>query len=214
MPILAIYTPPLIRGFVVWLSSIWRKTRVYEENNQEQKVLMTVIMFMLIGLMLSYSGLQRIRINDRYWNEVQTFSSEFVTDETLILSNVLDFRQHSYHLPDYHVYGWIIPELSGPYKIDGIPQIPVGWIFHAYQREDNYDLNPESHPLNTTLQIPSNVTGLIFTDYVLASSLRYSNPDQPVLLEPISDEYWNLNYVRLPEGVSEIVLINGELVIQ
>ena len=117
MPVLAICTPVLIMGFVDWLSSIWVKTGTDKAKNQHQEVLMTVMMFLFIGDVLSYSGPQRIKINDQYWGEVQSLPQEFAIDETIVMTNVLDFRQHSYFLPEYHVYGWIIPELSGPFKL-------------------------------------------------------------------------------------------------
>ena len=105
MPVLVIYTPVLNRGFVDWASSIWLKTRTDKAKNLHQRVLVTVKMFLFIGVVLSYSGLQRFIINDKYWGEAQSLPQEFATDETIGMTNVLDFRQHSYFLPEYHVYG-------------------------------------------------------------------------------------------------------------
>jgi hypothetical protein len=214
IPPLAIYTPSLIRGFLVWLSTKWPGQSMNTRNEIEQKFMLTVGLFILIGIMLSYVGMHRIRINDRYWAEIEGLPNTYIPAETMVLSNVIDFRQHGYNMPNYHVYGWAVAELDGPYRIEGPQSIPAGWIYHAHQREDNYDLNPETHPLHTSLALPPKITGLIITDYVLASSLRYPDPEQSLLLEPISEEFWNLIYVKLPEDASEIVLMNGELIIQ
>jgi len=118
---------------------------------------------------------------------------------------------HQLLFPDYHVYCFGSTEVSGPYNVEQPKNVVLGWIFHSYQLQDNYSLDPSSSQFRTTLALPGSTTGVLVTGHILREAVENSSDavlHDPAYVTEIND--W-LVYLRLPEGVDQIVVENGTI---
>jgi len=212
-----IYTPALMKAAFRTLDDRLK----YREGTRRLSV--NARLYTLTGVVLIINvtafllgGLTLIRIQDHRWGVTAGFPTQFPPKETIIISGldrVSGFRHASYYLPDYHVYGYFYTPLNGPFYFGDIPMTVPGWIFHSYQLEDNYDLNPETHQIHSVLNFPEGTKGLIVTNQELWEKLIYFNNNLQGVLEMTPIDKWFM-YVKLPVGSTHLVACQNRLEIR
>lgn len=214
LPPLLIYTPFLIRNGLMQLEKLFAARQYKHQPSLKQKTNTLIALLLFINIVSFFTGgYIIISVQNHTWKDTYLLPNQYSPSETIVLTNydlVKGFRHASYYLSEYHVYGFSISTLSGPFYHQ---KFIAGWIFQSYQLWDDYELNAENNQLKTTLDLPPNTKGLIVTDPVLAEKIIYYSDGQPVSLEtrPINQFFV---YIPLPENSSRILISQGNLVIQ
>ncbi|MFC1975341.1 ArnT family glycosyltransferase [Chloroflexota bacterium] len=214
LPPIFIYTPSLLRGALERLETIRPTAGARRETIIEQKMRLTVLVFILVGTVAFLLGANRlIQWQNYHWQSMQTLPEQYPPSQTIVLTNLsLDsgFRHASYYLPDYHVYALPTKQLDGP-AVVADPTLVPGWVFHSYQYEDNYDLNRADHHLNTILDLPPGTTGLLVTDkHLVPLPGNSTEKDIPDKFDSTDRHDW-LIHVTLPTGARQLIITGNRL---
>jgi len=215
LPVIMIYTPSMIRSGLKALEKHWAVKSGRKSISFNARLVTLVITIVIIDfLAFIVGGYRLILVQDQRQQTAFEIASQYPPSQTIVLSgNEYDigFRHISYYFPDYHVYCFGSTEVSGPYNVEKPEDVVLGWIFHSYQMQDNYSLDPSSSQFSTTLALPPNTMGILVTGHVLQEALE--NSADPLLHDPahvIEINDW-LTYIQLPEAVDQIIVENGAL---
>lgn len=214
LPPLLIYTPFLIKNGLIQFEKLFASRDYKHQPSLKLKTNTLIALILLINFVSFFTGGNIIiGIQNNTWENANLLPNEYSPDETIVLTNfdlVKGFRHASYYLSEYHVYGFSIPTLAGPFYHQ---KFIAGWIFQSYHLWDDYELNAEKNQLKTTIELPPNTTGMIVIDPVLWEKIAFYTDGQQVPLEikPIN-QY--IAYVRLPEKSARILINQGNLIIQ
>jgi hypothetical protein len=208
LPALFVYAAPLLRGALQGLTKT-AQTRVIK-----QRYSVTLLVISMVGVSVFFFGARpTIRSQDKHWLAVQELPAQYSPSHAIVLADLYlfrGFRHASYYLREYPVYGFAIQKIKAP---PTVPQqtLVLGWTYHSYQLQDNFDLDPSNHQLYTVLDLPSGTTGLLITHPRLIPENGPDFRDHPDRIIPVSDE---MVYVGLPSGARRLAVVDGQLEIQ
>jgi hypothetical protein len=211
LPALFIYTPALLFGALTQIEAPRSDTTVHRQSTIEQKMFLTILAMVVIGtITFLFGGSQFIYKQNRRWQLAQNLPVHYSPAQTIILTDTNrngDFRHASYYLPNYHVYAFALTALTDPLPVHTIPEV-AGWIFHSYQGENNYDLNPDHHQIQAYLDLPPGTTGLLVTHESLKNALIEGNSLPELRITQVDA---GLTYVGFSTNISQLVVNNGRL---
>jgi hypothetical protein len=214
VPAIFLYTPTLLRGALERLEKTPKTAGAARQEMIDQKVLLTVLVFVVVGAVSFIFGAQQfIRVQEEEWGIASELPSRYPPSKTIVLSDLSrgnGFRHAGYHMPDYHVYGFDLEPIKGPLIVP-TSTLVVGWVFHSYQLEDNYSLEPDETRLNAVLVLPAGTSGLLVNREELVPRMggeEGGNVGQELPLEAVTERIY---YVALPSGMRQLVVVDGQL---
>jgi hypothetical protein len=107
--------------------------------------------------------------NDAYWHEMVEFIECLDPEKVVILAatggpnSSASFRELSYYLPEYHIYGLSNDESKG-----------AGAYYRSYGRKDNYQISNRG-PL-TTIKLGPAVRTVLISDWMVGDDFEFTFP--------------------------------------
>jgi hypothetical protein len=107
--------------------------------------------------------------NDAYWHEMVEFIQCLDPEKVVILAatggpnSSASFRELSYYLPDYHIYGLSSDESKG-----------AGAFYRYYGRRENYKISNNGHL--TTIKLGPTVKTVLISDWMVGDDFEFTFP--------------------------------------
>lgn len=217
VPALFLLAPAAIRAAASRLNEIWRARPGRQQATPRQLMLLTASAICLVGAGgFLLGGLPLIRQQDSRWIYAASLAEAFPPASTIVLSDVPTmggFRFAGYYLPEYRTYAFISSPVSGPVLVREPPQI-LGWIFTSYLQQDNYGLDPATHSLHKSLDLPAGTRGLLVTDASILLALSSADDSGSLRFgEPTSLPY-DFAFVPVDPHARSIEVFQGNLVLR
>jgi hypothetical protein len=216
LPLLLVYTPPLIRAAFRALEARWPVRENQKPLSLRAKTISLVFVILLINLVTFLGGgVSLIQLQDNRWGQADGLAQRYPPQNTIILSSLewdAGFRHASYYFPNHHAFGFIATDM--PPNLELPEEMVLGWLYHSFQLEDNYDLNPDTYHPRLTLEFPQGATGALITGRAMLLALIYSMENgtiDPSIVTTIDD--W-IAYVELPDGANQLRVSNGKLIFE